>query len=855
MASVKIDKINKTLEFLDDNIARKNSESITYVDYDTYYYNDLRPIMEEIMKESSYKPYDNQCRYNNAFYEIIRFESALDFEIKLIDFSYSNTVNELIADNVMPELRNNTGKIFSCKYFLDRILNSTPIMYLKIDDKNYIRRYIVGGNTKTISSSTENNYLVWIMKTLINEKYKNDKEKLDLANKQMFVSTSNENIYFSALNCIKHAEKTYRYIIESGRYELTNYNNLSNTVKLFKEHPSFEKLITSEVLDKYDYHSFENINYFNSDEEIELFIEAINKYQYIHEELCKIINDTYVNEFYKISTIHSLYLLCRYYGYDMNELADYIISLPFAQGITSQETATMLYTLNLYGFVDENNKYPSNLSSLNKKYIKRESIYSCKFCNAIVLNNECECPICGHKAFNESYRMRDINYLYNLLGKKNKFFFTKIEIKNLFEMNVEYFSAKKSCNYRYVFIPFDRILYKMVRHELNDEDIKNSDLFSHTVINIDFKNDEKIYVKKNGRKYNNISKTSTALGELNNVINEVLSISMTKNEIVSLYETPCLELLYKTKYKDIVPHIAINKDRIIGKHISNDCSSIKEIFKYRSKQELDMALDFYNKYKGCINRFIFDEMFLDLFFDYLDSEINKNILTFNQKIEIYSLLNDYQIKDSRSSTSLIVLYRHLRYLFNNGYTFTKLIKYIKYNMEDMFYNVTDVLSYLEDYRKTLDLLNFTNDSNVKYDLYPKDLILSHDRVGFMYTMHKNEILEHSFEKYAIINKEYEYHPEDDKYIIISPEKTEDLKIEGLSLSHCVGTYINRYAEGRSKIFFMRKVDNPTVPLITIELDENNALIQARGKHNRALDLIENNFLKKWLKTVVNKKIA
>lgn len=855
MASIKIDTKNKTLQFIEEDEFR-NSDHIIYVQYG-YYYNKLLPIITSIMENTSYISYDTGSSYRYAYYKINKFESSMDFEIEYIEIDDTLVTTNLIDKVVVQVLKEEPSRVFTFDEFTNIVLNSLNIVYLKIDNENYIRQYNIQEKNKPIAPNTEFSYLTSIIKNLIDEKYKDNKEELILAYNQMFVDADEvrtSRYYYSSLCCIKFAEKTFRYIMRTKKYSLKKFTNLASTINSLMKKPDFEDFLTDELLKKYGNTSLDNINHFNSDEEFDLFTKVVDKYHYIHQELNKITNNNYEYQSSKLSTIHSLYLLCRYYGYDLDELADYIISLPFAQGITSRDTTSILYMLNLFGDVNKDNKYPSNLSTLNKKYIQNKSIYTCTFCNSISLNNECDCPICGHKSYNEAYCRREIDNFNYLLSQKDHFFFYKVDIKNLFEMNIEYFSAKKNNKYSYVFIPFDRILYKMIRHGLNDEDIKKSDLFSHTIVNIDFKNEEKIYVKRNGRKYNNLNQISLALGELDNIINDTLNTSISKSEICSLYESPCLELLYKTKYKDIVPHIAANKSTILGKYISNDCTSIKEIFKNRNKQELDIALDFYNKYKHNVKYAMFDDMFIDLFFGLKEHKKYK-LITFNQKIELYSMVCDIYLNNG-TSISLLTLYNKLEYLFDKGYTFTKLLKYIKLNMDEkLFIDLNNMLIYLEDYRKSLDLLNPDNDPNVRYDLYPKDLILSHDRAAFMYSMKKNEIIEQNFIKHAIINKEYEYHPEKDKFIIIAPDKTEDLKIEGLTLSHCVGTYINAFAEGRSKIFFMREADKPNVPLVTIEINQYNELIQARGKHNRTLNLEENKFLNKWFNNVVKRKAA
>jgi hypothetical protein len=56
--------------------------------------------------------------------------------------------------------------------------------------------------------------------------------------------------------------------------------------------------------------------------------------------------------------------------------------------------------------------------------------------------------------------------------------------------------------------------------------------------------------------------------------------------------------------------------------------------------------------------------------------------------------------------------------------------------------------------------------------------------------------------------------------------------EGKALSHCVGQYAARYAEGGTNLFFIRKETEPDTSFFTLEVaDKSGAIIQCRGKNN------------------------
>lgn len=70
----------------------------------------------------------------------------------------------------------------------------------------------------------------------------------------------------------------------------------------------------------------------------------------------------------------------------------------------------------------------------------------------------------------------------------------------------------------------------------------------------------------------------------------------------------------------------------------------------------------------------------------------------------------------------------------------------------------------------------------------------------------------------------------DKYVIVVPRNTEELKREGTALHHCVGTYAERVAKGETCILFVRKSDKPDEPYFTMEWRDNE-IKQIRGRHN------------------------
>ena len=63
------------------------------------------------------------------------------------------------------------------------------------------------------------------------------------------------------------------------------------------------------------------------------------------------------------------------------------------------------------------------------------------------------------------------------------------------------------------------------------------------------------------------------------------------------------------------------------------------------------------------------------------------------------------------------------------------------------------------------------------------------------------------------------------------ENTGELVAEGMQLTHCVGTYAERYANFKTHIIFIRHVAAPDKPYYTMEVSIDNHIVQVRGFKN------------------------
>lgn len=159
---------------------------------------------------------------------------------------------------------------------------------------------------------------------------------------------------------------------------------------------------------------------------------------------------------------------------------------------------------------------------------------------------------------------------------------------------------------------------------------------------------------------------------------------------------------------------------------------------------------------------------------------------------------------------------------------------------------------LRDYYKLCDKLHIPVDKDTAF---PKELKKEHDR---LIEENRRREKEKKREKDKEIDKSISERAEvlaklasDNGVLMIFPVSTlDELKNEGKCLHHCVATYAESVASGKTDIFFIRKVSEPDKPFYTLEFDEENCVVkQNRGKANCARTSEVEAFEKQWLEFV------
>lgn len=115
-------------------------------------------------------------------------------------------------------------------------------------------------------------------------------------------------------------------------------------------------------------------------------------------------------------------------------------------------------------------------------------------------------------------------------------------------------------------------------------------------------------------------------------------------------------------------------------------------------------------------------------------------------------------------------------------------------------------------------------------MFPADFHAQHTRVSLMITERKDRELSEKIKRATEQARRYAWR-DDQTGLLIEPASTaEELRAEGMALSHCVASYAKRVARGETTIFFIRQISEPEKPFFTLEY-RDGAVIQNRGFEN------------------------
>jgi hypothetical protein len=157
-------------------------------------------------------------------------------------------------------------------------------------------------------------------------------------------------------------------------------------------------------------------------------------------------------------------------------------------------------------------------------------------------------------------------------------------------------------------------------------------------------------------------------------------------------------------------------------------------------------------------------------------------------------------------------------------TFKKFHKYCKEQLEKGYsqFRAKSNYDFLRDYLDYREL-------NTEFGLpdYPKDL---YEAKELLREQQEQIKLKKYLKKVKQRAKELKV-LENNNFIVMPPRSVEDFVNEGKVLHHCIAQYISRYANKECDIYFVRKIENPEKPFVTVEIN-GGEILQMRGLHNQ-----------------------
>lgn len=163
--------------------------------------------------------------------------------------------------------------------------------------------------------------------------------------------------------------------------------------------------------------------------------------------------------------------------------------------------------------------------------------------------------------------------------------------------------------------------------------------------------------------------------------------------------------------------------------------------------------------------------------------------------------------------------------------YTTLHKLCRYINEQKIVHTRDYF----DYTGWLEKMGY--DMRNEFNLFPKNFKKAHDEMSKQYMKFKDKQAREDAKKFNRLLRKLRKETAEveamnlniDGLFIRLPNKLEELKEEGESLHHCVGTYMEKVEKGETMIFFIRQKAAPEKPYYTLEW--HGRVIQCRGFRN------------------------
>lgn len=220
--------------------------------------------------------------------------------------------------------------------------------------------------------------------------------------------------------------------------------------------------------------------------------------------------------------------------------------------------------------------------------------------------------------------------------------------------------------------------------------------------------------------------------------------------------------------------------------------------------------------------------------------------------KIVPYIETFVAKDDNTWLNYSCISKVIRLINEAGISINNLYKYIyeEAPLNQFIYDPTFVLNILED------CYDMCKQLDISFNKAPKSLEKYHNTLmkekRILKDEQNNRKIEEVSRKYAYLEKISEIDEETkeykDKYSIILPKSANDLIKEGQDMHHCVGSYIEKMAEERSIILFLRLSIDLNTSYVTMEYNPiTKSIIQIKSHYNEVATDDTIKYITKWAK--------
>ena len=326
------------------------------------------------------------------------------------------------------------------------------------------------------------------------------------------------------------------------------------------------------------------------------------------------------------------------------------------------------------------------------------------------------------------------------------------------------------------------------------------------------------------------------------------------------------------KFLTDYPTYPYNEKRII-KGTNMEYAPIKEFmnrFSYYRYNFLDvLQLAAYSSFELLWNMKLYNLCFYSKTLNkngsfYKRFKVPKSFLKFMQDNDVsYKELRILQLLQ-KTDNNLLQRFRysninHLKYLIKNNIIGDFLNSNLELNNTNInllkeiskFVSLKKLMNYpkgLNNLNIYKDYLNMAKELALNYktkkDLFPRNLIARHDKLQTKIKI--TDDMNTQFAAYLRYLELSKYTYSDDKYIIFPAPSIDSMKDEGKQQGNCVGyMYLNPYIEGKTEIFFVRKLDDVCKSFITLEYKNGHVVQKELANHEKSFSEEQLNFIDNW----------